>query len=179
MLTYDQCCFVYCGLIRTGHKKSLKVSILRSNPSFNTVFSFKPFTTPCFVASMVFLVKKISFFSPALKFDDPAIPQKKQFRSCSYTAVGKLQGVIAAFYTKEPHFAAATIDYPMDKCVTDPVLFNHILRNFNEANSAPKRQAHPTSSRVRQSTHNPVPIHSRNRNIYPRSEPSQPPTPAP
>lgn len=126
MLTYDQRCIVYLGLIRSAHKKSLQVSSLRSNPHFKMVFSFKPFTPPWFLATINCLVNNRPVFSPLLTFDHPAIPQKKQFRSRSYTVVGNLQGVIAAFYSKEPRFAAATIDYLMNKYITDPTIFRRL-----------------------------------------------------
>lgn len=161
---FDQCTLIYLGLIRSAHKKSLKVPTLRSNLKFKTVFSFKPFTPPWFVANMGCLVNNRSFFCPLLKFYDPPIAQKKQFRIRSYKIVGKLQSVIAAFYCKEPQFAASTIDYLMNKCNTDPMISKTWMQNFKKSTAS-------TSTRIRRSSRRIVAQPSRTRDSNPQSAP--------
>lgn len=62
--------------------------------------------------------------SPPIGFEHPCIPKKRDFRSLSSLVCGKLQGIIVAFYFKEPSFAAPTIDYLVNLSITSVHLLN-------------------------------------------------------
>lgn len=98
------------------------------------------------------LVNNRSYVPPPLTFDDPSVRQKKQFHSRSYTVVGKLQGIIASFCQKEPQLAADTVDYIMNRCITEPVVYNYSLQQFKRSTRIENVRQSPTSTRKRRSS---------------------------
>lgn len=111
--------FVYRGLLRSAHKKSLLPSEkvkYDGNRHFKRCFSYIPFTPPWFVAHMDCRVRGKSLFPDPLTFDCPNMPRVKDVRSAQ--VLQKLQGIIAAFHSRDHAFAGATIDYLVAKCTT-------------------------------------------------------------
>lgn len=118
-LSHDQSFFVYRTILRVGHKKSLLETErpkYEKSPHFKHVFNFKTFNPPWFVASLLCTVKGRPLFSKPLRFEHPSIPQLRQLRSrTSRVVLAKLHGLISSFKCKEPAFAAATIEYLIQK----------------------------------------------------------------
>lgn len=118
-LTHTTALFIYRGLVRTAHKKSLlpeEREKYEGNKHFKNVFSFTRFTPPWFPHTMDCKVGGQSLLPAPLKFDDFCIPQMRDFRARQDIVRVKLQGVIACFYNNEPKFSAATIDFLIDVC---------------------------------------------------------------
>lgn len=117
-LSYDQALFVYRALIRTAHKKALEAKKDGTSATIRTLkrqLCFTRYTPPWFAGNLDCRREGNPMFSPPLKFKHPSLPLMKDLRSKSFVAVGMMQGVIAAFYSKEPDFSSAVIDFLVSK----------------------------------------------------------------
>lgn len=113
-LTYTQVVFVYRGLIQTAYRRALQLSKLTDKSAGTKkkeVFSFLPFTPPWFCANIDCRISRQSIYDPPLRFDETIIPKMREFRSRAAPSIFRLQGLVATYFTKEPAFAASTINY--------------------------------------------------------------------
>lgn len=166
-LDYDQSVFVYRGLIRTAHRRSLtddRREIHRSSPYFRTSFSFIPFTPPWFCGRIMCRYKSKPVLQTELVMDDACIPRMKHFRTKTELVVRKLQGCIAAFYNKEPAFSRDVVDYLLEKCSAQPSTnvpsTIHAASNLSTDLQRPQRSVHPPEQHPPASAHRGIPKRS-------------------
>lgn len=121
-LTYVQTLYIYHSLIYTAYKKALSDSkrddfdSFQGPGNFSHYYCFDHYTPPWFSESIICQINGKPMFDSPLHFAGVTIPQKKQMRSKTTSSVAMIQGVIAAFYSREPAFAKATVDYFLSEC---------------------------------------------------------------
>lgn len=104
-LTHEYASFLYRALIRSAHKQSLLLrqkGAYSNDPNFKSVFSFTPFTPPWFVRQIYCRFSNKSVYKEQIQFEEYCIPRMKTVRSRAKHVLTQLQGIIAAFASKEP-----------------------------------------------------------------------------
>lgn len=113
-LSYKDASLVYRALLRSAHNKSLLPTErvkYHGNKHFKSVFIFVPFTPPWFVRKLVCKVLGSPLSAVPVIFDEHVIPQMRPIKENISKVLPKLHGILSLFYTKEPAFTAASLDY--------------------------------------------------------------------